>query len=1421
MKSFLLGVVGFFLLAPFGLGALGWFIGSTLGSLLSLQDTNTESTGPRVTDFRALNSKYGIPINKGYGTSRMNGNLIWATAVREVATSEKTCVKSSGFFGIGATKQCQTVTTFQYYQSFAVAFAEGPAADILRIWADGKVIYDNRDGSGIVQVVSYDPNQSDNPFTNVTWQNVPIRKYLGTSTQLPDTVIAADVGEANCPAYRNLVYVVFSDLDLEQFGFRIPTMTAEIAFSVNAPKTTELPTYQTTLPLDPLSLGHGDNVVEDCPELYMFVADGGGGGGGYLEHEGIIMFNIATNEELYRLPSAAGGFFGGGAEYVRIRQVSPRSTVLSSGFGSNGNDQVVIEYDIYTGEPVNYSEIGTLADQIGVVYGHVFDYIRYGFWATTRFGGMIFWPLLDPDVEYYLDEFGVAPEIETWVPQLNAWVPQQTRLRRFKGATISSGNVVSAPAIDKRGNAFWVVNQSGGNTWLCAVDGRTFTEYQFGPLLQTDNATSVSDGQGLCYVEAGDYLVIHQISGDYLYQVDLPLNSNGRVIWANVCNANGLNTRVDSQRTMDATSAFGNAEQAVFNMFRLYEGRYTYYLASWPDFIKYDFLNYTYEVIDASAWTWSGTTPVYGRYLPQIEGWLTGSSTVAVEVGLARPSELNESLESVVVDLLTRNVSDLRPKIFASDIDASELAADAVRGYWITSQQTRRNAIIALQQAYAFDMIESDGKIKALKRGQQTPVATIPQSEMAAHDFGSDPDAALEWKRLYETALPAEVLVAYADKTIDYQQGSQRARRINTETDSLNSMSLGAMVFTADEAAQIADVLLTSAWTERDTMKFAVGPKYQRIDPGDIVTLAMNNGESHNVRITQTDRGINGIILMEAVREYAPAYNSNATGINVNLPISFQNFQGCVKPFTIEIPILFPGTAFGGSSDMYVYAGAQTYSPGYGGGTNVYYNDGNGFVYGATIDQALTWGITYGSLYQPEPPPAENQVGETMEVYVIQGTLSSKTLEEVFEGENHIVFENGEVAAFTGATKSNDTGRWTLTGVIRGIRGTEHLTTHQWNTRWALIDFDALERISVPTSSVGDITTFSYDGKLETIAVQGLALRPFAPLMDPATLSTNDIIINWTRRDRLDGFWQDEVDAGMSEQLEQYEIDIVDPDGPDLGTVLRTTVVNDAQTWTYTSAMQTTDFGGNRTTPFYVRVYQMSATVGRGYPCRVAVQTPGRGLKEWTDWSGETLSQQPANTTERINTGNVTWITTDGSGQNSVGDKYVKATLTTNNELSCLELGDAGHHRNIEVLVRLRIPSVGTGTTVQAGVLLRGSGTSDADVKGILMGIADDAANGAAQIRILWGDGSVYTIGESARTYNYNAWLYLRARVYEDTMYLKFWDAVFETEPADWDLEIGTPMQDRIEAGFLGLAVNDNTDAEFDYISWAHNGAQA
>jgi hypothetical protein len=140
-----------------------------------------------------------IPIV--YGTVRTAGNIIWARPIVETATSTTDTVSSGGGGKGGGGRVSQTTTTYSYSVSMAVAVCEGPIDEILRVWADAKLL----------DVSQY-----------------TLRVYLGGEEQLPDSLIQSFEGADATPAYRGIAYVVIEDFPLAEYGNRVPNFTFEV-----------------------------------------------------------------------------------------------------------------------------------------------------------------------------------------------------------------------------------------------------------------------------------------------------------------------------------------------------------------------------------------------------------------------------------------------------------------------------------------------------------------------------------------------------------------------------------------------------------------------------------------------------------------------------------------------------------------------------------------------------------------------------------------------------------------------------------------------------------------------------------------------------------------------------------------------------------------------------------------------------------------------------------------------------------------------------------------------------------------------------------------------------------------------------------------------------------------------------------------
>lgn len=190
MATLVLSAVGTLIGGPIG-GTIGALIGSQIDA--SLFGPGPQE-GPRLKELALTTSSYGTAIPRHFGTMRVGGSIIWATDL--VESRERS----------GGGKGRPSTTTFSYSSSFAVALSSRPVASVGRIWADGNLL---RGAAGDLKTGG------------------AMRFYSGHGDQRPDPLIAAAEG-ASCPAFRGLAYAVLEDLQLADFGNRLPSLTFEL-----------------------------------------------------------------------------------------------------------------------------------------------------------------------------------------------------------------------------------------------------------------------------------------------------------------------------------------------------------------------------------------------------------------------------------------------------------------------------------------------------------------------------------------------------------------------------------------------------------------------------------------------------------------------------------------------------------------------------------------------------------------------------------------------------------------------------------------------------------------------------------------------------------------------------------------------------------------------------------------------------------------------------------------------------------------------------------------------------------------------------------------------------------------------------------------------------------------------------------------
>lgn len=1458
---------------------LGWFIGSTIGSLLALEDLNETTQGPRVTDFKSFNSKYGIPINQGYGCVRLAGNLVWSSEVTEIGVSETTCEKSDGFFGIGAQTVCQTVVQYFYYQSAAIAFAEGEADVITRLWADGKLVYDiTPGGPGIIPIVTIKQDINGNEYEYSV--EVPFTFYPGSQTQAIDPVVAAGLAD-EATAFRNIVYIALDNLELNTFGFRLPVFNAEVCFN-------SLPPVQNITAL-PSSI-QGGSTVSDYESLGLVAGSSTLQAGVSTDGSGVrVLYDIVSGQivvdEVGGFDSAADtpDFFTLTPDFLTLRSLTV------SGEYYVGPFNYVTGVQVYW---VRYTTAGDLAGTGGGIQNVIVNKVTGQLCADFAGGAAGCFPTFAPTIN---QSTGGLDEVEGFIPvtlggftELGLTPVVENSTSQFS-TFYTNGGGTSDPArelfIDPQGNLWWLVDGAGG-VWVNRTTAVGIQNHWRVRFVDTTNVASVGnwtysskDDAFLLYVDTAgsDPTGLYKLGRSAFVlgatTVDLPADVAGSYL---------LTTVVDSTAFQAGPSSGG------------------LYFSDGTNLLQVNTSSVEVAVDYGPPAVPIGLSTVFS---PETQAIRVNSFNVLTITVEGAPVVLNE----VVQDLIVRSNGNTRAQLYATDVDITALT-DNVRGYPLLQQQTIRNAIVPLQQAYFFDVVETDGRIKFVKRGAGSAF-NISENALAAHEYGKTNKTTLvplEFERQSDVEQPRELAVNYTDIDLDYNQGTQRARIQHTDSDS-NIQKTVPIVFNADEAAQIADILLSTAWTERVApFKFSTGPYFMNVDPTDLVTLTMNDGTIHSLRIVEMNIGANSIIQFVGVNDYASLYTSTAVGVAAsNPPQVIPGSGGNVEVFLVDVPTGFTSSISGVSGG--VVGGIGSFGPSDSGGGIIATGSGAG-----TSTSDVVFGSTTSEFGSPSGPLATDQfdyetvitgnllggvlpasctetqalaagadclvvVGQEIiafttitanaqttvtgtDISFVNGTssidsvstdfvaagftsgmflrIAGSTLngvDAIYEidtvSTNQIVLINAPVTESAGAsiTVTHAGGDFTLSGgLLRGLYGTELSTYHPDGEQ--IIFGNNL--VFVPTSSGTNVllggtgTSASGSTGTATVVYEGQNQRPWSPVdiyggrgVDGDDTSVNDFVFSWVRRDKTNGAGLVDYGGGTtsSEASIKFEIDILD--GTTAGSensILRTVSVGNVASYSYPEIAQIADFGEIQERPILIDIYQISATVGRGFRARTLVDKDNNYHPIGTNYGTDTLAAAAANTTGR-------W---DGAGTivagTEVGDQALEVTTSVDGNWGAVSFDEAGPSHNTEVYTVLELPA-GSITELHAGVVLRGQGvTANTQVTGLFIGLGGAANNVFAVRQILGGSTTGSGVYLDSATYAWStATAYsLRARAYENRIKGKIW-VYGEPEPSTWQLDtydggLGPFF------GFTGVFASASaSDPLYHYTSWAHRGLTA
>jgi len=1153
-------------------GSLGWTIGAFIGQMLFPNNQRIE--GPRLGDLTVTSSAYGSNIPIGWGTVRISGNIIWSSGIKEKRKKKKTGGKGG---------PSTTMISYTYSADFALALCEGPIDDVLRIWADGKLIYDKR-GTEL----------------STRKKGLVFTLYKGTETQMPDPIIALDKGDENTPAHRGLAYIVFDNLALADFGNRIPNITVEITFNKAVSRVFTPGVWWTG---GASSTFQTDKIAVDFDRGFVFVRT-------ISPSAGFRRFNLQNLVEERQIFANQMMPSPGLGETIRTSYafgIAPDGALIAvTDDGTIGANYA----------PISRFDPNTFRETARFGFNAVLGYPKTGpltFEAATKFGFCSVYTLYSR-LDYLVvgTIFGAIGVL--LLPSLNFLWSTETFSAEWNNGVGYPGSV--------RGIVRGESRFGDGDTWVLGYDAPTVTlyklhllasaEYESGPpqratgvhftpeftMAQTDIwdlATSV--------VQMGN-LVYDQTDNSCIFFAEVASSVLGNKVFAMKVRNGELVWKTEVLRFPSDDDQYGSS--GFYSNSRVKGGSLGWIRNNRPYLID----TASGEMIE------SGESPNYsspsdslsvGIYDSDTDSFIgTNGTTIIGRWFFRRAAGEGANVADVVEDLCVR--VGLQP----TDIDVSDLSDDIVPGYIIGSRSSARQAIEPLALAYFFDGTESDYVLKFVQRGQ-APVRTLTQAGLALID--NQTGEPIKETRQQEVEIPERVSVLYMDKENDYQQGTQSAKRLRNPVPSMfsrNNLQVPfPAVFDKDFAKQLSEKLLYTSWIERGTYEIIAPWTHLDLDPTDVVNIVLNDGTTFRARLSMIEISTDLMLPMTGISERAVQYVSTVEGYAGTGPLR-RALAGPVpsKLLLMDTPLLRDsdepaGRAF---NPMYYFMGGYS-DDGWRSAVLMKSDDGAAYGQVGQSNSPMTWGTVVNVLADPpfSNPFAPDETSTiTISLNTNHDLIESCTYLEMMNGANAaaIIKTNGEIEVIQWRDATvNANGTITLSFLLRGRRGTDTMCfSHTSGEIFVLLDPEDGDVFALNNGEVGQTRfykavsagLFLEDAETVVVSSEGRALKPYAPVHVSAAPGTSDSVdITWVRRTRVGGALANGTGlVPLSEDTEAYEIDILSGPG---GSVVRTVTGLTSPAWNYSSADQTTDGFTAPVSSVTLRVYQISAQIGRGF----------------------------------------------------------------------------------------------------------------------------------------------------------------------------------------------------------------------------------
>jgi hypothetical protein len=529
-----------------------------------------------------------------------------------------------------------------------------------------------------------------------------------------------------------------------------------------------------------------------------------------------------------------------------------------------------------------------------------------------------------------------------------------------------------------------------------------------------------------------------------------------------------------------------------------------------------------------------------------------------------------------------------------ADIDGFDAGAlgEGPDGYVIDRPMSPRAAIEPLAAAYAFEASEEGATLRFRPRGGDV-VAELSEDDLVL----PDERAPLTLTRAQETELPREVSIGYTDGEVDYRRAAVTSRRLVGAAASAAHADL-AVVSNDAAIERRAEIWLQDLWAGRESAAFALPPSALRFTPGDVVALT-SGGRRRLVEIRET-------VDTESRRIQARSIDPDVFELEVEPPRRVAPAQpvpvGPVHALLLDLPAL-------PTDDTPVLQYLAVFADPWPGPVAVWRSrDGASYERLATVVAPAVMGETLDPL--PRGPTSRWDRVAQPRVQLYGGALASVSDLRVLGGANAAAVRRPdgawEVIQFANATLTAER-TYRLSRLLRGELGSEGAIGDPLPAGAPFVVLDAhLVPLARGLDALGRtmqlrVIVASRDhadpAAVSLTATPGpTALKPPAPVHLRARRATDGVHLSWRARRRGMGGVTFAARVPLGEASEAYALEIL------AGASVVRTLAASSPAALYAAADEIADFGSAQSS-LSVRLYQLSAAVGRGFPA-IATLTP-------------------------------------------------------------------------------------------------------------------------------------------------------------------------------------------------------------------------